>query len=197
MELIKTIITALFVTAVTENVIFSRGLGASTLVIISRDKRNIAGFSLCISYMSVFTSVLTWAIEKNFSDDIHYRYYKAIFYASILCMVYFVSLMLGWTFMKKRSSTIKRYLNFSAFNCAVMGIMLMSSGVCEKLSDYVLYGLGSGLGYSAALYYLSAVYKRLYSDKVPAAFRGFPLMMIYIGILSMALFGLTGYQMPF
>ena len=38
---------------------------------------------------------------------------------------------------------------------------------------------------------------KLYSEKAPYAFRGYPLMLIYIGILSMAFWGLSGHTLNY
>ena len=43
--------------------------------------------------------------------------------------------------------------------------------------------------YSPALF-LMAAYKNLNSSKVPASFRGLPAMLVYIGMISMAVYSL-------
>jgi electron transport complex protein RnfA len=49
-----------------------------------------------------------------------------------------------------------------------------------------LFGLQTGLGFLLASLMLLAVRHRLYSQKVPAAFRGYPAVLLYIGLISMA-----------
>ena len=40
---------------------------------------------------------------------------------------------------------------------------------------------------------LSGVYGQLYSKDVPSVFRGYPAVMIFTGIIAMALYGILGH----
>ncbi|MGN0696017.1 MAG: Rnf-Nqr domain containing protein, partial [Oscillospiraceae bacterium] len=192
MEIIKSIIVTLFVMIFTENIVFSRSLGTDTIVAISKNRKSIFGFSAAVTYLCTAANILVWLVERNFRNAADYRTYQPIFYVCILCMLYFVSIMLVWKFMGDKIDSIRKYIHFAVFNSAVLGTMLLSSVDCRSLYEYIIYGLGSGLGYSLALYLTASVYDRLNSEKVPAAFRGYPLIMIYLGILSMAFFGFSG-----
>ena len=57
----------------------------------------------------------------------------------------------------------------------------------------LLFGLCSGAGFAAAAYMLSGVYGQLYSKDVPSVFRGYPAVMIFTGIIAMALYGILGH----
>lgn len=192
MEIVRSIIVTLFVMIFTENIIFSRSLGTDTIVTISGNRKSIFGFSAAVTYMCTVSNILVWLVERSFRNAEDYKLYQPIFYICILCMLYFVTVMLAWQFLGDRIDHIKKYIHFAVFNSAVLGTMLLSCADCRSLWEYIVYGLGAGLGYSLALYLTAAVYGRLNSEKVPAAFRGYPLMMIYLGILGMAFFGLSG-----
>ena len=71
--------------------------------------------------------------------------------------------------------------------------------ISEKTADnislrdtihYFLKGLEAGVGFVVAAVFLAMAYKKLNSEKVPASFRGFPAMLIYLGIISMAVYAL-------
>ena len=59
------------------------------------------------------------------------------------------------------------------------------------LSEYIFRGIGTGLGFMFAIYITAIVYDRLHDASVPYCFRGYPLTLIYIGIISMAFYGLA------
>ena len=65
----------------------------------------------------------------------------------------------------------------------------MDSSLFE-LGGYVSAGFEAGIGFIIAALILTAAYRKLNSAKVPAAFRGFPAMLIYLGIISMAVYSL-------
>ena len=48
-----------------------------------------------------------------------------------------------------------------------------------------------GIGFALAAYIISANYEKLSSDDIPAAFRGFPIYSLYIGIISMIIFAIN------
>ena len=58
------------------------------------------------------------------------------------------------------------------------------------------YALGSGLGYTLALVIIYFARKRLAISPVPRSFRGLPILLIYLGLISLALYGLIGHRLP-
>ncbi len=58
-------------------------------------------------------------------------------------------------------------------------------------SDYVMMGFKLGIGFLVASYILKIAHVKLDSEEVPKSFRGYPILMIYIGIISMALYGVS------
>lgn len=190
MEVVKSIITALFVTILSENIIFSKSFGADTIVRISENKKNIFGFSIAVTYMCTVSNVMVWLLNLYLSDDKSYHIYEPVLYACTLCLLYFFTIMIAWRFTGEKAQKVRNYLHFAVFNSAVMGTMVISSENLTGIVSYIVYGLGTGIGYSLALFITSLVYERLDSDCVPKAFRGYPLILIFLGIISMALYGL-------
>jgi len=56
----------------------------------------------------------------------------------------------------------------------------------------VSFGFGSGVGYLVAVLGVDEGRRRLRSKDIPHIFRGLPSVLIYIGILSLAIYGLVG-----
>ena len=56
----------------------------------------------------------------------------------------------------------------------------------------VSFGFGSGVGYLVAVLVVDEGRRRLRSKDIPHIFRGLPSVLIYIGILSLAIYGLVG-----
>lgn len=186
-----------FVAVFVENTIFSRALGTSTLVIVARSRKNLFGFGLCVTYITAVISVLTYFVDKLWIDNSSSYVYMPLIYIIILGIVYISTLLCMWKFAPRLFARMRKYVHVSAFNCAVLGSMFLISKYCETLSDYFIHGLGIGLGFVFAVYMTAIVYDKIYSEKAPYAFRGYPLMLIYIGILSMAFWGLSGHTLNY
>lgn len=199
MPYILRLITVAFVAVFAENTIFARAMGTSTLIIVSRSRKNILGFGVCVSYITSVTGVLSFFIDKYIlggENELSYIY-RPFVYILTLGIVYVITLLCLWKFFYKTFGNIKKYVHISAFNCAVLGAMFLNSKYCTTLPEYFFHGLGIGLGFLFAVYMTAIVYDRLYSREAPYCFRGYPLFLIYIGILSMAFSGLINYQLTY
>lgn len=176
-----------------ENTIFTRALGSSTLLLIARNRKNIFGFGLCVTYITASTSIICFFIDKVFKNSELSYIYKPLVYILILGMIYIITLLCLWKLMYKTFGKMRKYVHISAFNCAVLGSMFINSENSVTLFDYIIHGVGIGLGFVLAVYMVAVVFDKLYSESVPYSFRGYPLTLIYISILSMAFYGFTGH----
>ncbi len=193
MELLKNIVIAAFTSVIVENTIFSRALGTSTLIMVARNKKNLFGFGLSVTFITSIVSILTYFAAKALKMDENSYIYTPLVYILILGAVYIITLLCLWKFAVALFVKIKKYIHISAFNCAVLGSMFIITEYCETFTDHLIHGIGVGLGFVLAVYITAAVYDRIYSEKVPYSFRGYPLLMIYLGILGMAFWGFSGH----
>ena len=60
----------------------------------------------------------------------------------------------------------------------------------DTLKSWVIFGIKAGAGFVIAAFILTAAFRKLSSAKVPSAFRGFPAMLVYLGMISMAVYAL-------
>ena len=197
MSYIFQIITVSFIAVFAENTIFARALGTNTLIHISRNRKNIFGFGLCVTYITAITGIICYFLDKYINYNELSYIYKPFIYVLILGIVYIVTLLCLWKLFYKVFKKLKKYVHISAFNCAVLGAMFLNSEYCVTLPEYLFHGLGIGLGFIFAVYMVAIVYDRIYSQTAPYCFRGYPLLLIYIGILSMAFYGLINRQLTY
>ncbi|MCD7730910.1 MAG: hypothetical protein LUI05_05380 [Oscillospiraceae bacterium] len=199
MSYILQIIMVSFVAVFAENTIFARALGTSTLITVARSRKNILGFGICVTYITAVTGALCYFIDKylNGSESNFAYIVRPLIYIITLGLVYVVTLLCLWKLLYRIFGRIKKYVHISAFNCAVLGAMFLNSKYCTTLAEYIFHGIGIGLGFVFAVYMVVIVYDKLYSKEVPYCFRGYPLLLIYIGILSMAFYGLMNYQLTY
>ncbi len=193
LQMVTVALTAIFI----ENTIFARAFGTSTLIVVSRNRKNIFGFGLCVTYITAVTGIVCYFIDKLTAENELNYIYKPFVYILSLGLVYIITLLCLWRFMNKVFGKMRKYVHISAFNCAVLGAMFLNSKYCTTLVEYIVHGIGVGLGFVFAVYLVAIVYDRLYSENVPYCFRGYPLVLLYIGILSMAFYGLLGHSLNY
>ena len=190
MFLIRDLITLLLA-----NLVFSQALGTITLFVAASGRKNLIRTACVITLFTTIASAFTYFVD-TLMPPFAREYATLICYTIIIGILYALFLLALSTFGKAKFQAYKKYIHLSAFNCAVMGTLFTIS---EKTSDnislrdtihYFLKGLEAGVGFVVAAVFLAMAYKKLNSEKVPASFRGFPAMLIYLGIISMAVYAL-------
>lgn len=185
--LIISVITALLA----ENFVFARALGVSTMIMAAKNKRNLPGICLGVLYFTLTASCAAWLLSHRAADI--QKPFVPLTYVLTIGLIYLITLLLAFISFKGRFGRIKKYVHISAFNSVIMGTIFLSMNSCTALYEYLLFGLCSGAGFAAAAYMLSGVYGQLYSKDVPSVFRGYPAVMIFTGIIAMALYGILGH----
>ena len=187
----SSLVASVIMSVIAENLVFSRAFGVTPMIAAAKNKRTLPGVCAGVSYFTAASSIGMWAVSRLFSSGD--KHYLVALYALIVGAIYFVTLLCAFVFVRGKFSRIKKYVHISAFNSAVMGTIFLSMNSCTALYEYLLFGLCSGAGFAAAAYMLSGVYGQLYSKDVPSVFRGYPAVMIFTGIIAMALYGILGH----
>lgn len=170
------------------NLILTQALGISTIFIAADSRKKLLCTSLFITLFTSVVSLMTYLADSLLPEKLaDLRLFCYVLAVGILYSAFLKILSLAGT---EKFSEYKKYIHISAFNCAVMGTLLTTGEKADTLSEYLLAGVTSGFGFIVASLILTAAYRRLNSVKVPEAFRGFPAMLIYLGIISMAVYTL-------
>ena len=202
-----------FLSLLADNLILTKALGTSTLMTASKNRSHLAILSLMMTLFAVLSSVLTMLLYQCIPMLVQLMtfpmsMFQPLVYTAVIAVVYLLVLLISYWIGGEKSASIRKYVHLSAFNCAVMGTLYLyftpdmfqrgDYGSAEFLgfqlyfSDPLgvlgaaLFGLQTGFGFLLASLMLLAVRHRLYSQEVPAAFRGYPAVLLYIGLISMA-----------
>jgi len=197
MEFITNFMSAALVALFLQNAIYERALGINILLYASRRKWDVIGFTLSLCYITITSSAAIWALDFGlaaaFGEYENYAMFVPVLYIATVGIIYVVSLLIVWKYFHKLFKKIKKFVHLTVFNCAVLGGLFINSLAGRDFFSYIGYGLGTALGFFLAGFLLYVSYERLNSELVPRAFRGMPIMIIYVGILSMALHAFAGY----
>ena len=187
-EMLMVALTAIIL----ENTIFTRALGTSTVLVAAKNKKEIVPFGLSITYICTLSSTLSFVADKFLLNRSNSVLFMPLVYVLIIGFVYIVALLALWKWAYEIFLKVKKFVHLSAFNCAVLGALFLNQLESDNFLGYIIFGLGTGIGFFVASYLVAVSYEKLNSPEVPQVFRGFPATMIYIGIISMVFFVLTG-----
>ena len=176
------------------NLILTQALGTSTLFIAAGSRKNLIGTACTITLFTTAGSAAAYFTDRNLPEK--YADYTLLIYTLSVGILYVLLLSALYFLKRDKFAEARKYIHISAFNCAVMGTLFTVSRRASeddlpmKLGSYIGAGFEAGIGFIIAAVILTAAYRKLNSVKVPSSFRGFPAMLIYLGIISMAVYAL-------
>lgn len=175
-----------------ENLVLSLGHGATELIYIADRPKiallngavltaatTISGVSFWFFGKVVFDSGISWAVQ-------------ALIFMVFLVVLYLLFVIALKKFFRGVFDKVSRGLTVTLINSLVFSVPFIIAFEADSLIDSFALGLGAGLSFILAVVLLSAGQKGLDNPDVPKAFKGLPLQLIYMGILSMVLFAFGG-----
>ncbi len=87
---------------------------------------------------------------------------------------------------------IELYIPLVLVNGAVLGVALLNNRHNNGLLASISFGIGSAIGFGLVLLLISAIRERIAVADVPAPFRGTSILLITLGLMSMAYMGFNG-----
>lgn len=101
-------------------------------------------------------------------------------------------------FFSAKSGELSRLVQASAFNCAVLGLVLLNASSASRgVVGTIFYGFCAGLGFMLALFTAASAMERVRYSIPPKAFRGLPIALVTTGLISLAFMGFAGIQIPY
>ncbi len=188
-----TLFGALISSAIIENLLFARAIGADHIINRSRSYRFILYFGFGVAAVSCLAMMPLWWLGQALGKAPWWAYARSM---SALLLVAAASLLL--TFAAAMSGRLRpmRLIDQGASYSASLAIVLLAMGVHLSLLESIVYCFGASAGLAAAMVLVHAGRDRLALCRLPRSFSGLPITMVYIGILSLAIYGLIGHQLP-
>ena len=179
-----------------QNAVFTRALGVSRLVQLVGDDRTSSGlFGLQLCITQVLVAPLVWYAGSWIAPLDNRAQLRPLVYVAciaVVCLAEQLLLLLGRAL--PHSGQLLRIVPLAGLNSCVLGTVLVERTQTFTLGQSLGFGVGSGLGYVLAVLLVTEARHRLRSKASPAAFRGLPITLVYIGVLALAIYGFTGHS---
>ena len=191
-------LTGAFLTALlVENLLFARAFDIPGLY----DDRTpsgilkVGGILIFITLLSSVPAYFLNTLLKNHSAFVPFMTLSFLILNGIAFLLTYYGIK---RFMPRLFCEVGDSLPFYGVNCVTLGSLLIAARLSDamKFPSFIGYCLGCAVGFTVALLVLWSIRQKLSMADVPKAFRGLPITFIYLGIVSLALFGLLGNQLP-
>lgn len=197
MDALAKIVATAMLSVFVQNAIFDRALGANVVIYASRKNTHVVGFTIGITAMTTIASIISYFLDGLLLPlELGYLFMPLV-YVTVISVLYVLALLFLWRLLPDTFALIKKHAHLAIVNCTVLGALFLNSAYGSDIWSYIGYGFGTGIGFFLACFMLNIAHEKLDSEKIPRAFRGYPIMLIYIGIVSMGFYVLVGYTASF
>ena len=188
MTLVIIFVSALLI----NNFVLAQFLGICSFIGISNNMTSSVSMGMAVTFVMVLTAVVCWPIYFLVLVPAHLEFLQTLtFILVVACLVQFVEM-----FIKKTSialyDALGLYLPLITTNCAILGFALIA--VTRKYSylETIVYGVGSGLGFTLAMVLMAGIRGKLETADIPKPLQGPGIVLITAGIMALAFMGFAG-----
>jgi electron transport complex protein RnfA len=188
MELLALFISAILV----NNFVLYYFLGICPFLGVSKKLDSAISMGLAVTFVMTITAVISWMINNWILIPYNIGYLQTV--AFILVIASLVQLV--EMFIRKMSPPLYQalgiYLPLITTNCAIMGLALLAARKNYSFFEAVVFGIGSGIGFTLAIVLMAGIREQLDFADVPEPLKGAGIALIVAGIMALAFTGFSG-----
>ena len=184
-----------FSSMITENLIFARAIGIEEINDRTSSIRKIVLHSLVVLFICLPSVLISYPVKYYLLGAKNWVPVRGLVVVLAVCLCYLVE---DQIFRKKHiykkygiSHSAALYLSVSCTSVAAVLYSLQFTSIVRC----IVYVAGSCIGVMFSMLLLRSGRERLEFSSVSKAFQGLPITLIYLGILSMAIYGLVGHKL--
>lgn len=189
------------VAAGAQNAVFTRALGISSGLRMLHDSKKSTGYFCAALTVFQLMSVVIVYFALPLVDVLGFGWYRRFVLPAIVvaaCTVsYVVIIVLLSMIMGDKFKDVVRSVTSASINSAIVGTVILTVYQGLDFGESIAFALGSSVGYFLAIVLISEGERKIAHDRVPEAFRGLPITLIYISILALGIYGLIGHMIAF
>jgi electron transport complex protein RnfA len=147
---------------------------------------------LAVTFVMSITAVVSWLINNLILIPYGLSYLQIVSFILVIASL----VQLVEMFIRKISPPLYQalgiYLPLITTNCAIMGLALIAALNEYGFVETVIFGIGSGLGFTLAIILMAGIREQLDLADVPEPLKGAGIALIVAGIMALAFNGFIG-----
>ena len=189
---VKVLLVIMMSAILVNNYVLSQFLGVCPFLGVSKDRKNAVGMSVAVIFVMLLATVATWPIQHYLLDRYNLGYMQTIVFILIIAtLVQLVEIVLK-RYSPSLYSALGVYLPLMATNCAIFGVTITNIKGEMTFIESLVNALGAGTGFLLAMVVFSGIREHTENAEPPPSFKGIPITLFSVAILSLAFFGFSG-----
>lgn len=184
----------LFSTVLVNNLVLTYLVGLDLQVATSQRMNAAWLVGLATIYCLAICLPGVYLIEQLIIIPLSLQFLDLLFYVLLIISIVYVSQNLMHRLFPRIYQQVDAMVPVILVNSILLAVILLSQNQSPSFFGAMLYGVCTGIGFLFLLLVVTCLRERIDNQNVPAAFRGLPILLITLGILSMGLMGLAGLQ---
>ena len=174
------------------NLVLDYLIGLSPVFAVSRKIETAFGLSLAMLLITPLTSLLTFAVNLYILSPLNMQYLQLLVFVIIVSLTLLSVERLLKLIRPALHDQISVFIPLLMVNTALIGAALLNIQGNHGLLESLFFGIGSAIGFGIVLIILTSLRERIVVSDVPVSFQGASILLITLGIISMAFMGFTG-----
>ena len=191
-----------------DNMVFAYFLGMCSYLAVSKTVKTAVGLGAAVIFVLAITvpvnylldtyilkeGALTWLGSGYENIDLSFLSF-ILFIAVIASMVQLVEMIVE-RFAPSLYSALGIFLPLIAVNCAILGgSLFMQQKNFSTVTESVVYGVGSGIGWFLAILAIAAIREKISYSNVPKPLKGLGITFIITGLMAIAFMSFSGIKL--
>ncbi len=191
-----------------ENMVFAYFFGMCSYLAVSKTVKTAVGLGAAVIFVLTITvpvnylldtyilrdGALAWLGPEYASIDLSFLSF-IMFIAVIASMVQLVEMIVE-RFAPALYGALGIFLPLIAVNCAILGgSLFMQQKNFTTVTESVIYGLGSGVGWFLAILAIASIREKIAYSNVPKPLKGLGITFIITGLMAIAFMSFSGIKL--
>ena len=204
------LISLFFRSIFVDNMIFAFFLGMCSFLAVSKNVKTSLGLGAAVTFVLLVTTPVNYLLLTKvlgpdcLADGVDLTYLSFILFIAVIAGIVQIVEMAVEKFSPSLYGALGIFLPLIAVNCAIMGASLFmqqrigldpsSTQYIGSVWDALVYGLGSGLGWTLAIVAMGAIREKMEYSDVPKPLQGLGITFITVGLMAMAMMCFSGLK---
>ena len=187
-ELFSIIIASIFV----NNYVLGQFLGICPTLGVTSKVETAKGMGAAVIFVVTLSSIITWIIQYYILDPLNIGYLQTVVFILVIASLVQTVEMIMKKSMPNLYEALGVYLPLITTNCIVLGVAIKNINESYNLLETTVNSAAAAVGFLIALVILASIREKIEDNDMPEAFKGGPITLITLGLMSIAFMGFAG-----